>query len=156
MPFFVHFVPKSVQKCDRTSHARKRAARTHAHGTNISGWTSHAHAHDYISFRYVAEALFQVLYYMKQIMPRKIFVHCIGHSLGAQICGFTGKLIRKKLRKEKEGGHTQTFDSVLDRISGLDPAGPMFFNDNPEYKYPDKIEPGGRLAHTDAQVVRIL
>ena len=107
-----------------------------------------------ISFRYVAEALFQVLYYMKQIMPKKIFVHCIGHSLGAHICGFTGKLIRKKLRKEKEGGHMQTFDSVLDRISGLDPAGPMFFNDNPEYKYPDKIEPGGRLAHTDAQVVK--
>ena len=87
-------------------------------------------------------------------MPKKIFVHCIGHSLGAHICGFTGKLIRKKLRKEKEGGHMQTFDSVLDRISGLDPAGPMFFNDNPEYKYPDKIEPGGRLAHTDAQVVK--
>ena len=102
----------------------------------------------------MAEALFQVLYYMKQIMPKKIFVHCIGHSLGAHICGFTGKLIRKKLRKEKEGGHMQTFDSVLDRISGLDPAGPMFFNDNPEYKYPDKIEPGGRLAHTDAQVVK--
>ena len=90
---------------------------------------------------------------MKQMMPRKIFVHCIGHSLGAHICGFTGKLIRKKIRKEKEGGYMQTFDSVLDRISGLDPAGPMFFNDNPEYKYPVKIESGGRLAHTDAQVI---
>lgn len=35
-------------------------------------------------------------------------IHCIGHSLGAHICGFAGKY------------------GKLARISGLDPAGPLF------------------------------
>ena len=41
MPFLVRFVPKSVQKCDRTSHARKRAARTHISHTFQNGFCTH-------------------------------------------------------------------------------------------------------------------
>ena len=51
---------------------------------------------------------------------KTFYTHCIGHSLGAHICGLTGKLMNE--------------DSAVpgwDRISGMDPAGPLFFNDVP-------------------------
>ena len=102
-------------------------------------------------YRYVAEALFQTLETMKDIVQRKIFVHCIGNSLGAHICGFTGKLIKHKL-KQKQG--TPKITSILDRISALDPAGPLFFNDNEEY--PNGIKSTARLAYTDAHLVDVL
>ena len=38
---------------------------------------------------------------------------CIGHSLGAQVCGFFGKM-------------SQKLKITLDKIIGLDPAGPIF------------------------------
>jgi hypothetical protein len=47
-------------------------------------------------------------------------VHCIGHSLGAHTCGHVGKNIK------------------LNRITGLDPAGPLFGDSN-------------RLRSTDAE-----
>ena len=50
-------------------------------------------------------------------------VHCIGHSLGAHVCGFAGKEVK------------------LNRITGLDPAGPGF-----TFK-----EPHQRLDKSDAQ-----
>ncbi len=55
-------------------------------------------------------------------------VHCIGHSLGAHVCGYTGKLLKLK------------------RISGLDPAGPRFgWSDSNE-----------RLDKSDAEFVDII
>ncbi|CAF0758384.1 unnamed protein product [Brachionus calyciflorus] len=48
-------------------------------------------------------------------------VHCIGHSLGAHVCGFAGK--SRKLK----------------RISGLDPAGP-FFGGKPSNERLDKSD----------------
>ena len=102
-------------------------------------------------FRYVAEALFQTLETMKEIVQREVFVHCIGNSLGAHICGFTGKLIKHKRKKKSVSGK---ITSILDRISALDPAGPLFFNDNTEY--PNGIKSGARLAHTDAHMVDVI
>ena len=44
-------------------------------------------------------------------------IHCIGHSLGAHVCGLTGKKLKQVERISK-----RTFS----RITGLDPAGPGF------------------------------
>ena len=41
-----NFVPKSVQKCNRTSHAQKRAARTHIPHTFQNGFRTHTHTYD--------------------------------------------------------------------------------------------------------------
>lgn len=41
---------------------------------------------------------------------------CIGHSLGAHVCGYAGKAVNKLNSKNKQ----------LKRISGMDPAGPYF------------------------------
>ncbi|KAI3385511.1 hypothetical protein SNEBB_003410 [Seison nebaliae] len=56
-------------------------------------------------------------------------IHCIGHSLGAHICGFMGKAV--------EG---------IKRISGIDPAGPYFESQSKE----------NRLSDTDANFVDII
>jgi hypothetical protein len=61
-----------------------------------------------------------------QISPMK--VHCIGHSLGAHVCGYTGKVFKLK------------------RISGLDPAGPRF----------GWSSPSERLDKTDAEFVDVI
>ena len=70
--------------------------------------------------------------------------HCIGHSLGAHICGFAGQTL-------KTISHI-----VLNRISGLDPAGPMFAVDVP---YPFNwlnIAPQARLNKDDAEFVDVI
>ena len=70
--------------------------------------------------------------------------HCIGHSLGAHICGFTGQTL-------KTISHI-----VLRRISGLDPAGPLFALDVP---YPFNwlnISPQARLNKEDAEFVDVI
>lgn len=55
--------------------------------------------------------------------------HCIGHSLGAQICGYAGARLRN-----------------LGRISGLDPAGPLFY----------RMHPDVRLDPSDAKFVDVI
>ena len=47
-----------------------------------------------------------------QIKPGMKF-HCVGHSLGSHTCGFAGKNFPK-------------LGLRMSRISGLDPAGPLF------------------------------
>ncbi|KAK9869102.1 hypothetical protein WA026_017340 [Henosepilachna vigintioctopunctata] len=59
---------------------------------------------------------------------------CIGHSLGGQMCGWTGKYVKKLMKKE------------LPRIIALDPAGPLFWL-RPDAK---------RLNKNDAEVVEVI
>jgi hypothetical protein len=61
--------------------------------------------------------------YSTRINPMQ--VHCIGHSLGAHACGYVGRNVK------------------LGRISGLDPAGPLFDDNN-------------RLRDTDAEFVSLI
>ena len=56
-------------------------------------------------------------------------VHLIGHSLGAQVCGFAGQGLNK-----------------VGRITGLDPAGPLF----------DGLPRNARLDKTDADFVDVI
>ena len=70
-----------------------------------------------------------------EVKSRNLYVHCIGHSLGGQACGLAAKHLN------------DTGDSKLkfDRISGMDPAGPLFCEDVP---YPfdyDYIDPRTRI-----------
>lgn len=61
-------------------------------------------------------------------------IHVIGHSLGAHIGGFAGQTIQG----EEKGG--------LGRISGLDPAGPLF----------SLVDPAERLSPDDANFVDVI
>ena len=71
-------------------------------------------------------------------------LHCVGHSLGAHICGFTGASL------------ANISAARLARISGLDPAGPLFASDVP---YPFNwlnIAPEARLNKDDADFVDVI
>ena len=82
----------------------------------------------------------------KEVTSRKLYVHCIGHSLGGQACGLSGKHLIET------GGDKLKYD----RISGMDPAGPLFCEDIPypfDYKY---IDPKARIGPTDAHFVDVI
>ena len=61
-------------------------------------------------------------------------IHCIGHSLGAHVCGLLSKLMNSLLNLK------------FKRITGLDPAGPCFKNYNSNNK----------LDKTDADYVDVI
>ncbi|XP_060529037.1 pancreatic triacylglycerol lipase-like [Cylas formicarius] len=63
-------------------------------------------------------------------------IHLIGHSLGSHVAGFAGKTVFEKTGEK------------LQRISGLDPAGP-FFRD-------PSISANDRLDKTDAVIVDVI
>ena len=78
------------------------------------------------------------------INSSNIKLHCVGHSLGAHICGFTGATLHNI-------SHV-----ALTRISGLDPAGPMFAIDVPyPFNWLD-ISPQARLNKNDASFVDVI
>ena len=95
--------------------------------------------------RYISRALFLLLDTMHAVLDHKIFVHCAGHSLGGQVCGLTGKQLIAKSSSMK-----------FDRISGMDPAGPLFCEDVPyPFDYPF-INATARLGPTDAHFVDVI
>jgi pimeloyl-ACP methyl ester carboxylesterase len=71
--------------------------------------------------------------------PNKI--HVVGHSLGAHVSGLTGKLVQEGVYSNND---TQTLNKI-GRISGLDPAGPLF----------DGIEVQRKLRPEDALFVDV-
>ena len=98
-----------------------------------------------LSFRYVSQALFHLMEAMHDIVGRPLYTHCAGHSLGSHICGLTGKLLRAS-------GRVPTFN----RISAMDPAGPLFFNDVP-YPWDNlHVTSASRLNSTDADLVDVI
>ena len=68
----------------------------------------------------------------------KIKTYCIGHSLGAHVCGFFGKMM-KHLKPNDEYS--------LTKIVGLDPAGPLFDYHNHHFNL--------RLNKSDAKLVEV-
>lgn len=76
-----------------------------------------------------AEIAFLVKTTEKVLGASQSTFHCIGHSLGAQICGYAGARLGN-----------------LGRISGLDPAGPLFY----------RMPPDVRLDPTDANFVDVI
>lgn len=92
-------------------------------------WKQGAQAPDYFSAasntRQVGEKIAKFITDSRITTSR---VHCIGHSLGAHVCGFAGKNLR------------------IGRISGMDPAGPLFKG---------QIS-SSRLDYTDADFVDVI
>ena len=91
--------------------------------------------------RYVGAALALVTQNIRNIKT-PLTIHCIGHSLGAHACGFLGKAL------------ATLSAPPLDRITGLDPAGPLFLKS----KIASGMEPmpgstSARLAPEDARFV---
>jgi len=86
----------------------------------IVAWGDGAKFPDYSqaasNIRTVARELNLIVKGIRSIFkPSRLLIHCIGHSLGAQMCGLAGS--ESEIRFE--------------RISALDPAGPFFENTDP-------------------------
>ncbi|KAI4461598.1 lipase [Holotrichia oblita] len=65
-------------------------------------------------------------------------VHCIGHSLGAHLCGYAGYTLQKR------------FNLTLGRITGMDPAEPHFAKNKPPVRLDRSAAVYVDVIHTDA------
>lgn len=94
--------------------------------------------------RYISQALFFIMEALHEVVGRQVFTHCAGHSLGGHVCGFVGKHLKSS--------------SVppFDRISAMDPAGPLFCNDVPYPFNHLNVTSASRLNHTDANFVDVI
>jgi len=108
--------------------------------------------------RYVAAALFQLMKNIHQVgdnhsffpwLRTTMYTHCVGHSLGAHVCGLSGKLMDQESNVPK-----------WDRISGMDPAGPLFFKDSEVSAYgfycTAKCTSAARLNYSDGKIVDVI
>lgn len=71
---------------------------------------------------YIGKKLAQMLKQLRDggVSPQRM--HCIGHSLGGQILGYTGRIF------------IETTDEKISKITALDPAGPCFSNSLVEHQ----------------------
>lgn len=98
--------------------------------------------------QYVGYGLAIIADAIKSQIDSNMYMHCVGHSLGAHLCGFAGKYFHKLSNQ----------NYALDRISGLDPAGPVFCE---EYSYTvasisNCVAAQSRLSKTDAKIVDVI
>ena len=101
------------------------------------------------SIRYIAENMFLMVKFMHAVVgaDKSLYVHCAAHSLGAHACGFLGKHLIVD---------TDPAAKNLDRISAMDPAGPLFTNDIPYPFNKLNILPTARLGPHDATYVDVI
>ncbi|TRY70305.1 hypothetical protein TCAL_02452 [Tigriopus californicus] len=92
--------------------------------------------------RYISQAMYDIVEQILRDVNPNLYLHCIGHSLGAHACGFLGKKLTDNPKTKQ-----------LDRLSGLDPAGPLFCNDVPYPFHNLDIQPDARLGPHDAKLV---
>ena len=134
---WLHIMKNRIQKVDKNT-----AVIIVGWGT---GWFDISLYHQYTAnTRYMSVALFQLMESLHKEINQPLYTHCIGHSLGAHICGLTGKLLTASPK-------TPAFN----RISGLDPAGPSFFPDDP-FHPSGKLTSASRLNSTDADFVDVI
>ncbi|XP_017890648.2 exosome component 10 [Ceratina calcarata] len=69
-------------------------------------------------------------------------IYLVGHSLGAHICGFTAKELKKRHSPWK-----------VERITGLDPAQPCFKNADPAVKLAKSDAPFVDVIHTNGKLL---
>ncbi|XP_076643144.1 phospholipase A1 [Halictus rubicundus] len=69
-------------------------------------------------------------------------LHLVGHSLGAHICGFAAKELKKRRSKW-----------TVQRITGLDPAQPCFKNADPAVKLHKSDAPFVDIIHTNGKLL---
>ncbi|XP_046146056.1 phospholipase A1 isoform X1 [Osmia bicornis bicornis] len=69
-------------------------------------------------------------------------LHLVGHSLGAHICGFAAKELKKRQSKWK-----------IERITGLDPAQPCFKNADSTVKLHKSDAPFVDIIHTNGRLL---
>ena len=97
--------------------------------------------------RYVGAATALIVRQIDQMeRSSDLTVHCIGHSLGAHVCGFLGASL------EADSSYVRK----LDRITGSDPAGPLFLGDMDHNRPFTLSNPDWRLDPTDATRVDVI
>lgn len=88
----------------------------HSAYTSKKGGKIKSYERSVIYVHYIGKALAEMLAGLKRNGFPSNKIHCIGHSLGAQMLAHTGEIYRN------------TTGEVISRITGLDPAGPCFTN----------------------------
>ncbi|XP_059468539.1 lipase member H-like [Neocloeon triangulifer] len=101
-------------------------------------WAGLAAAPDYVAARANArptgEYLAEMYFFLEGLGLSFDSMHCVGKSLGCHVCGFSGKAVLNETL------------NLIGRISGMDPALPLFDIDRPE----------NRLSIEDAALVDIM